>query len=142
MKQTRHHFAKESNPWNVGKKGTHFSKRTEFKKGVRSIKWVPIGTVSIRKDKNGTPRRFIKFKDDFMGQNYNWMEYPKYLWKKKYGESPSGILHHNNFDSLDDRISNYQILSRAQHINIHRSKMRAIAKSRIDAERRQKKFDF
>lgn len=37
----RYQFKKGHNPWNAGKRGTHFSRKTEFKKGAKPANTLP-----------------------------------------------------------------------------------------------------
>lgn len=114
-------FKKGQIPWNNGKSGLHLSPRTEFKRGVHSIRWVPAGTVKIRFDKGSkTKRRWIKYKDDFKAGPFNWMELSKYLWIKNRRKLVKGMcLHHINNDSLDDRVENLMLVSRKEHPKLH-----------------------
>lgn len=56
-------FKKGHIPWNKNIKGLHLSPDTEFKKGEKGIKWLPVGSITTRKYKNGEIRRFIKIKE-------------------------------------------------------------------------------
>jgi hypothetical protein len=109
-------FKKGHIPWNKNKKGIHLSKKTEFKKGCKSIRWKPVGTITKRIDKNGTPRMWIKIENPS-----KWIELYRFNWlqsgrkfKKNY------CIHHVDFNSLNDDIENLQLVSRSEHINIHR----------------------
>jgi len=112
-------FRKGQSPWNKGIKGTHFSPETEFKKGQKSINHLPVGSITIRKyyKRNLSPKRWIK-----IAEPNKWIMYTVYLWQKNIGNIPADkILHHINRDSLDDRIENLCLVTRAEHINIHRA---------------------
>jgi len=69
-------FRKGNRPWNKGRKGIHLSPATEFKKGHLSFDINPVGITTIRVDKNGTPRRWIK-----MAQPNFWIPYAVWLWE-------------------------------------------------------------
>lgn len=102
-------------PWNKGIKDVHHSAATEFKKGQMPATWKPIGTLSIRRDKAGTLRRWIK-----VAEPKTWVEYAKYLWKQSGRKLIKGLcLHHINNDSLDDRIENLILVSRSDHAKLH-----------------------
>ncbi len=125
-------FTEGHEPWNKGKKGIHLSPATEFKKGQRGIKHLPVGTVTIRADKNGTKRRWMKVKDPNI-----WIEYAKYIWEQKHGEIPKALLiHHIDFDSLNDSPDNLAAITRKVHFEIHeigamgRKKLADIAKEK------------
>lgn len=109
-------FKKGHIPWNKGLKGIHLSPNSEFKKG-RIGKRYSIGTIKERIDKNGEKRNYIKTKEP-----NTWIIYYKYLWEKENGKTPKGyVIHHINKIPNDDRIENLQLLSRKEHINIHRT---------------------
>lgn len=114
-------------PWNKNLKGIHMSPATEFKKGVNSNPYVPIGTVRIRYRHNRKtgPRAWIKVADP-----NKWRERALVVWESKHGPIPRGlILHHQNRDSLDDELGNLALLSRAQHLDEHRHEFRKRARS-------------
>jgi len=113
-------FKKGQKPWNKGKKGLHFSPGTEFKKGQRSLRWLPVGTKTIRTDKNKKKRRWIKVEEPNV-----WIEYAKFIWIKNNGEIPKNyLIHHLDKNSLNDNIENLCCLTRKAHINIHRGDLR------------------
>jgi len=98
------------------------SPATEFKKGAIPINKDITGTIRIRfrmnnKDK---PRKWIKIAEPNI-----WILYAKYVWQKAYGIIPNKLLiHHINHNTLDDRIDNLMLLSRAEHMNIHRKQLK------------------
>lgn len=114
-------FQPGQTPWNKGVKGMHLSPQTEFRAGVKSVKWIPAGSMTIRLDKGSkTPRRWIKFKDDFLGGQKNWMEYAKWIWIQAHGAIQKGLcVHHVNNDSLDDRLENLMLVTRSEHPRLH-----------------------
>ncbi len=102
-------------PWNKGKKGIHLSPKSEFKKGQKGINWKSVGTITIRIDKSGTKRRWIKTKEPNI-----WIEYAKYIWLKSGRKLKKGFcLHHINLNSFDDRLDNLCLISRTDHPKIH-----------------------
>ena len=108
-------FKSGSTPWNKGKKGIHLSPDSEFKKGRESENKLPIGTKTIRTEKSGTRRRFIKTKEPNV-----WIEYAKYLWLKSGRKIKKGMcLHHISRNSLDDRVKNLILVSRQDHPKLH-----------------------
>ena len=45
------------------------------------------------------------------------------VWEKYHGKKPKGYdIHHKNFDKLDNRIENLQILKHGEHTTIHNLK--------------------
>lgn len=108
-------FKKGIIPWNKNKKGIHLSPKSEFKKGQKGIRWKPVDTITIRIEKSGTMRRWIKIKEPNI-----WIEYAKYLWLKAGKKLQKGLcLHHQNLDSLDDRLENFCLVSRQNHPKLH-----------------------
>ena len=109
-------FKKGTVPWNKGKKGIRNSPATEFKKGQRGRNWLPVGSMSIRKDKNSASRRFIKISEPNI-----WKLFAVCVWEAEHGAIPRGlVLHHIDGDSLNDAVQNLCVLTRAAHITIHR----------------------
>ena len=116
-------FKKGQVPWNKGEKGIHLSPKTEFKKGRQSINWVAVGTKTIRTEKNGKKRQWIKVDEPNI-----WIEYAKWVWMQKNGTIPYGLLiHHLDKDTLNDKEENLSLVSRATHINLHREDLRNTA---------------
>lgn len=109
-------FKKGDEPWNKGKKGIHLSPATEFKKGQQPATYLPVGSQTIRTDKGGKQRRWIKTEDPNI-----WMEYAKWVWINANGPIPKGlIVHHLDEDTLNDDISNLCLLTRKAHFEIHK----------------------
>jgi hypothetical protein len=121
--------------WNKDLKGTHFSPQSEFKtggplRGFAARLWRPIGTVTIRHDlpflwqkrrrgpksTRGKARRWIKVKDDGRLQD-RWVPYALYLWEKRNGPVPDGlIVVHKDGNQMHDVIDNLIIVNRRRHI--------------------------
>ena len=113
-------FKKGQKPWNTGIKKLVSEKclKTTFKKGQRPTNFTPNGTVTVRTDKQKRKRQWIKVKG-------KWIIYSQWLWIKTHGEIPAGLLiHHLDGDTLNDTLSNYALVTRAQHINLHRADLR------------------
>lgn len=107
-------------PWNKGKHYKAVSLGTTFKKGIRPANTVEVGTITIRTDKNGKKRRWIKVTNNCRG----WVIYSQHLWTKTFGPIPEGFMvHHKDGDSLNDLIGNYELVTRAQHIEAHRREL-------------------
>lgn len=112
-------YQKGSIPWNKGLKGIHMSPETEFKKGQKSINQLPVGSIRIRKryNRNNAPKKWIK-----IAEPNKWVLLAAKIWRDANGEIPKGyIIHHVNFNSLDDRLENLKLVTRSEHINIHRA---------------------
>lgn len=110
-------------PWNKGLTGIHLSPETEFRPGDKNIHDAPIGTVTIRKDKNGALRRFIKLE----AYPVPWVEFARVVWSNHHGLIPDGmVVHHRDRDTLNDEIENLELLGRGEHLAEHRAEIRAI----------------
>lgn len=106
-------------PWNKGLRGIHLSPDSEFKAGRREKHYVPIGTVTVRTDKGGKPRRWIKTAD-------GWIEFARKIYAQKHGTIPDGmVVHHRDRNTLNDHPENLSLMTRAQHFEDHRSEIRA-----------------
>ena len=101
-----------------GWKGQRRSRGTEFSKGQVGHNKLDIGVITARYSKRSKcSRRWIKIKEP-----NEWILYCRYLWEKAYGEIPSGlIVHHVDRNTMNDKLSNLSLLSRAQHLADHRS---------------------
>jgi hypothetical protein len=111
-------FKNGGTPWNKGKKGWAASgtERTRFVKGQPGRNWKPVGSISIRADKNKTLRRFIKVSEPNV-----WQLYAIYIWGQVNGKVPAGkVLHHIDHDALHDELSNLVPLTRSEHLAVHR----------------------
>ena len=108
-------FKSGSVPWNKGTKGVMKKNAGTFKKGQKGIRHLPLGSKTIRTDKSGKPRRFIKIEEP-----NKWIEYAKLVWMNHNGEIPKGcLIHHIDQDTLNDNINNLSLLTRKAHFLIH-----------------------
>ena len=120
-------FKKGIVPWNKGVKGIHLSPATEFKKGQKGIKHLPLGSKTVRKEKGKRERRWIKVAEPNV-----WIEYAKFVWIENNGEIPNNLLvHHIDKNALNDDKTNLSLVTRAAHINIHRAELQRV-KNRSD----------
>ena len=95
------------------KKGQRPSVATEFKKGNVPHNQKPIGTISVRTDKNGIPYRWIKIGDN------KWEMYHRHIWKKTYGEVPSGmVITFKDGNQEHCEINNLALITREENIAI------------------------
>ena len=108
-------FKKGHKTWNKGLKGTHFSPKTEFKKGQKGINWEPVGSIKCRTDKGNKKRQWIK-----IAEPNEWIEYAKFVWIKNNGKIPKGyLIHHIDNNTMNDNINNLSFLTRKEHFEIH-----------------------
>lgn len=113
MKGGKTRFKKGNTPWNKGKKGIHLSPSSEFKKGVIPYNLLPIGEITIRTDKYGTKRKWIKTKN-------KWMPLYLYVWTESGRKLKKGfVIHHIDKNALNDTIDNLIMLSRIDHPKVH-----------------------
>lgn len=104
--------------WN---KGLHYhpggrAKETQFKKGHLPCNHKHKGEISIRKCKNDTLFRFIKTKGIRDGQ-HEWVPFARHIWEQTNGPIPEGMFPvHSDGDTLNDELSNIEIVDRAGHL--------------------------
>lgn len=111
-------FKKGDVPWNKDLKDIHLSPSSEFKEGRRAEHYVPPGTMTIRADRNGNRRRWIKTVD-------GWFQLANILYAQKHGPIPDGsVVHHKDRDTLNDSLDNLVLMTRSQHMSEHRSEIR------------------
>lgn len=103
-------------PWNAGVKGLHHSPATQFKKGIIPQNKLPVGSVTLRTFKRGTPRYFVKVAEPNV-----WLEQAIVVWERENGSVPDGyVVHHKDRNSMNDDPSNLEALTRQEHIDVHR----------------------
>lgn len=79
---------------------------------------LPLGTIRVRtrKKRNNIRRAFIK-----TAQPNTWILLAHYIWRQHHGDIPSGMsIHHKDRNTLNDDITNLELLSKAQHLAEHR----------------------
>lgn len=97
------------------------SKAVAFQPGQRSLRALPVGSRTIRDDKNGTPRRWIKIEEP-----NKWIPNAQYVWEAHHGPIPEGhIIHHIDGDSLNDVVGNFDLVTRTEHALLHFEDLRA-----------------
>ena len=106
-------------PWNVGTIGVVKRNSGSFQTGSVPANKVPLGTVKIRPDKAGRERAWLKVTNN--GNPYDWKLRAAAKWEMKRGPIPKGsLVHHKDGDTLNDNLSNLQLVTRAEHLTIHR----------------------
>jgi hypothetical protein len=105
-----------------GKIGVFGANSGSFKKGQVPKTKRPIGSVRIRKDKNGKPRAWVKIADN--GNVADWKLRAVVVWESVHGVLPSGMLvHHEDRNTLNDDPSNLNSLDRSAHITEHQNEL-------------------
>lgn len=118
--RSRGQFQKGAVPWNKGVKGIHLSRETEFKPGHKPTVCYRVETTRVRVfRKDGelhSARAFVKIAQPSM-----WRLRSHVMWEKAHGPIPKGmVLHYRNGDGMDDRLGNFMLVTRAEHLEIHR----------------------
>jgi hypothetical protein len=107
-------FKKGSIPSNKGKDCKHYqsekSRATQFKKGQLPRNTLYDGAITIRPDKRGVNRRFIRIA---MGK---WIHYSVHIWEQANGKVPRGMcVRHKSTDWLDDSLDNLMLVSQKEN---------------------------
>jgi len=115
-------FKSGQSPWNKGIRGLQHSPSTQWKAGQKAINWLPVGSETVRVDKNGKPRCFVKTAEPNV-----WNYRAVIVWENHNGRSVPGgyVVHHIDRDSLNDVPNNLQAMTRSAHIAEHRSEFSA-----------------
>ena len=108
-------FKKYQEPWNKGLKGYMGANKTSFKKGTIPPNYKPVGTERVTRD--GYTE--VKIKDP-----NKWELKHRHIYKKHYGEIPSGynvIFADKNISNFD--IDNLILVSKAEMLMLNREKL-------------------
>lgn len=96
------------------------SMATEFKPGQEPFNKLPVGSKTVRIDKNDKKRTWIKVAEPNV-----WILLSVYLWEFVHGPVPKGyVIHHVDGNPMNDVVENLEIVSRAEHIRIHFDELR------------------
>lgn len=119
-----YHYKKGYIPWSKGKRGIHFSPKSEFKKGNIPANKLPIGSVRLRRRRREKESRaYVKVAEPNV-----WKLRAHVVWEKGHGKIPSGmIIHHIDRNQLNDSPDNLVAVSRAWHIKEHSIKAKKIS---------------
>ena len=108
-------FKKYKEPWNKGLKGYIGANKTSFKKGNIPPNYKPVGSERVTRD--GYTE--VKIKDP-----NKWELKHRHIYKKHYGEIPSGynvIFADKNISNFD--IDNLILVSKAEMLMLNREKL-------------------
>lgn len=113
-------------------KGMHLSPGSEFRKGHKPANKMCIGAVTIRPDKEGHDRAWVK-----VSEPNGWRPRAIVVWEAIHGPLPPGhIVHHRDRDSLNDQIDNLAGMTRGQHANEHREEHLQIRRREVPRDQR------
>lgn len=84
---------------------------TWFEKGHQPFNTKEDGVISVRKDVNGIPYKYIRI------SKAKWELYHRYVWTNHHGEIPEGmVITFKDKDSTNCEISNLELISRKQNM--------------------------
>lgn len=97
-------------PWNKNKKGIHLSSNSEFKKGTKP--WNAGKGVPYFDKSTGYMKISIFGKQ---------LKYHRYVMEEHLGRklAVAELVHHKNYNKLDNRINNLEIILRSEHMRLH-----------------------
>lgn len=102
--------------------------QTQYRVGIRAPRWHPVGSVVFRKASGDCLRAWVKV----YGPN-GWILRARHLLVTSgYRLASDDIVHHRNGITTDDRLDNLTILTRQEHICIHRINLREAKRVRTE----------
>ena len=121
-------------PWNRALKGIRLSPGSEFKHGMKGQNWLPVGSETVRDDKTGKSRAFVKLAEPDV-----WKHRAVVVWERENGRAVrvGCVVHHRDRNSLNDAPANLQEMTRAEHIEEHRSEFPTRPKSTNSAPKQE-----
>ena len=103
-------FKKGAVPANKGTKGLTGANKTSFKRGNAPHNTRKVGSVSYRRDKNGSLYMHIK-----VAEPRKWQMIQVYIWEQLHGEIPKGhCVIFKDKNTLNPRLDNLMLVSRAE----------------------------
>ena len=104
-------FKKGQTTWNKGISVRH-SPKSEFKKGNKVWNTKPVGSIYL----TAQGRYEIK-----IAHPAKWKKLARHVWESNHGEIPDGMLiHHIDGNCLNDKIENLELMTRAEHLMVHK----------------------
>lgn len=83
-------------------------------RGISARRWRSLRTVSVRRDKGGKRRRWIKIREGGPTQ-YRYVPLARYLWEFQHGPIPKGaFVFHLDGDMMNDDIGNLACITRRE----------------------------
>ena len=89
--------------------------KTSFGSGNRPINTKKVGSISTRKDKNGSLYMHIK-----IAEPSKWQMLHVYIWEHKYGEIPKGhCVIFKDKNTLNTKLDNLMLVSRDELVRLN-----------------------
>lgn len=95
----------------------------------------PVGAVVLREriKRKEPPRAYIKIASPSV-----WILFCRWQWGKNFGQIPPQMgIHHKDGNRLNDSIENLELVSKAQHLELHRPEFKDRALASFIAARRR-----
>lgn len=106
--------------------------------GNNGVEAAPIGTVRIRTRHRdgGVQRAYIK-----IDEPNKWVLRARYVWEQANGPIPRSMgVHHKDRDKLNDDIDNLELVSKSEHIDLHRDEYKQRIVEGLVRLRRERKW--
>lgn len=108
-------FQKGSIPANKGTKGLMKANKTSFSFGNRPMQTKKVGSISTRRDKNGSLYMHIKIEE-----LNKWQMLHVYIWEHKHGKIPkSYCVIFKDKNTLNTRLDNLMLVSREELVRLN-----------------------
>ena len=108
-------FKKGSIPVNKGKKGIMKANKTSFSLGNRPLNTRKVGSISTRRDKNGSLYMHIK-----IAEPRKWQMLHVYIYESKHGKIPKGYcVIFKDKNTLNTRLDNLMLVSRDELVRLN-----------------------
>lgn len=108
-------FQKGNISHNKGTKGLMKRNKTSFKKGNKPVNIKKVGTISVRKDKNGRLYMYIK-----IAEPNKWQMFHVYIWEYKYGKIPKGhCVIFRDKNTSNTSLDNLILISKAELVKLN-----------------------
>ncbi len=78
--------------------------------------------LAVYENKNGSQKRLLAYVQDDSGDRYVAI-LARVIWENWWGPIPPGlVVHHIDFNPINNAISNLSLMQRAAHTRLHRRK--------------------
>ena len=110
----------------------------QFVRGTPSDRRCDVGAIRIRTrhKREGEQRKYIK-----VAEPNKWILYCRFVWMQQHGQVPPGMaIHHRDGNTLNDSIENLQLVSKSEHLAIHRPEFQGRAIDGLINARRERRW--